>query len=142
MSDASLKDLPYENKYHIVLATICYLLRNEKDIRKKIVCLKLDVNKYQQMYLQSNVAVCPLYKTLPQRRAYTISSNIGGFKLARFMLPVMADGKALTPSTILWDHWEYFAYRTYSAVAQLQYHKGLNLLGIKHTGVENILQPT
>ena len=112
LSDASLKDLPYENKYHIVLATICYLLRDEKDIRKKIVCLKLDMNKYQQMYLQSNVTVCPLYKTLLQRRTYTISSNIGGFELARFMLPVMADGKALTPSTILWDHWEYFAYRT------------------------------
>jgi hypothetical protein len=31
--------------------------------------------------------------------------------LARFTLPVMNDGKALTPSTILWDHWEYFAYR-------------------------------
>ena len=111
LNDASLKDAPYKNKYHIVLATICYLLREEKDIRKKIVCLKLDVDKYQQLYLQSNVAVCPLYKTLPQRRAYTISSNIGAFELARFMLPVMADEKALTPSTILWDHWEYFAYR-------------------------------
>jgi len=111
LNDASLEDLPYKNKYHIVLATICYLLREEKDIRKKIVCLKLDVNKYQQQYMHSNVAVCPLYKTLPQRRVYSISSDIGSFMLARFTLPVMNDGKALTPSTILWDHWEYFAYR-------------------------------
>lgn len=111
LNDASLKDSPYKNKYHIVLATICYLLREEKDIRKKIVGLKLDVDKYQQLYLQSNVAVCPLYKTLPRQRVYAISSNIGGFMLARFTLPVTSSGKPFTPSTILWYHWEYFAYR-------------------------------
>lgn len=107
LNDASLMDIPYKNKYHIVLATVCYLLQDEKHIRKNIVRLKLDIHKYQQLYLASNQTVCPLYKTLPQQRAYTISSDIGGFELARFMLP--ADG--MTPSTILWHHWEYFAYR-------------------------------
>ena len=110
LKDIKLADMLYKEKIHIILATICYLLQDEKDIQKRIVCLKLDKEKYMQVYKQSNQPIQPLYQTLLKQRKYIISDKIGCFALSRFHLS-HKDNHQLDHKKILWYHWEYFAYK-------------------------------
>ena len=109
LKEKALSAVPYPDKLHIVLATICYLLRDKEDIHMRLVCIRLDRDKCEDEYKISNKTIAPTYRTLVQHRKYSVSRHIGCFDLSRFRLP-KKDDQSLTPSQILWYHWEYFAY--------------------------------
>ena len=110
LKDMELTELPYKNTKHILMAVICYLLQDEKDIQKRLICIKLDEEKYTKAYDASNQPIQPLYQTLFKQRKYPVSNKIGCFALSRFHLP-HKDQPPLDHKQVLWHHWEYFAYR-------------------------------
>ena len=99
----ALRDVPYKNKKHILLALNAHLQRplSEIILKKTHFIAKLkDVNEIKQI---NRKIITPLYKTLPHTRHYSISQHIGCFHLNRF------DKKYPPMKKLLGFHWEYFA---------------------------------
>jgi len=99
----------YNDTFHQLLYIILY----DKSIKTKYYC-KRAIQKDLNNMLETNTScrnlgkwvdcknpVSYVYKTLPNKRLYSISSNIGCFKLKRNDVEL---------KKMFWYNWEYFAY--------------------------------
>ena len=103
LREANLKDTPYKNRFHIILALILHLQKSEEEI-------DLDsthyITRHDDIRWVKNInmkVVKPLYRTLGMKRLYTISPNIGCFNLCRF------DKRYPAIKYLLGFKWQYFA---------------------------------
>lgn len=103
LSKKSLNDVPYTNKFHIVLTMIFYLQQDAKLIEKTCVVVKYNHMSYCKQLYDDNMVVSPTYNTLPVRLRFPISDTIGNFPLNRYN----HDYKE-----IYRNNWEYYAYAT------------------------------
>ena len=99
----------YNNKYHYLLAKI---IQTSKITSKKKVYYKMVMKKELTNLLESDKScrkegkhadVSYIYKTLPKRRIYGISKDIGCFNLSRENIDL---------NHLFWYHWEYYAYKS------------------------------
>ena len=109
LSDVELDAVPYSDKSHIVLALICYLLRDPEDIKKKSVFRKLEKDVATKCISFNGSCPDSAYETLPRKRLYSISGLIGYGPLDRYCV-TDDNGASLETDHLMWRHWEYFAY--------------------------------
>ena len=97
---------PYDDKIHILLALICNIYYHHNDLRMRNIFLSASANDVVFVKDIDAEPCIPVYKTLACKRIYSISKDIGCFKLIRNQ-----EGSPSFPSynKILWYHWEYFA---------------------------------
>ena len=98
----------YSNIYHQLLVV---LIGDNKNKSKSKVCYKIVLKKELSKIKETDEGcrnygrqkdVSYVYKTLHKRRLYSISSNIGCFKLCRDDIDL---------NNMFWYHWEYYAYK-------------------------------
>ena len=101
INNTTLKHIPYNDKKHILLATIIYCCIDVKNIKKikKIHKFNNDVE-----VIHSFDETISIYKILKKYRKYYISQNIGCFSLYRYR-------SNMKPSEILYN-WNYYCYKT------------------------------
>ncbi len=95
-----LKDIPYDNKKHIILALIIHSCLNKKEIKKTKTICNYD-NDYEIIKEFDN-EIKP-NKILKKYRTYFISQNIGCFNLYRYRN---------TDIQSILDNWDYYCYKT------------------------------
>ena len=103
LDDGYIATLPYSNKKHVLLALCLYLHLPESLIiidEVDVAPAPEDIDWITQL---DETQITPLYKTLPQKRLYSISDTIGCFTLQRF------DERCPPVKRLLGFHWEYFA---------------------------------
>lgn len=103
LTKETLTSIPYENKFHIILALILHLQKSEEEIHLDSTHY---IARYNDIVWIKNLnmkVVKPLYRTLGRKRLYTISPNIGCFNLCRF------DRRYPAMKYLLGFKWEYFA---------------------------------
>lgn len=128
----------YNDKKHLLLAIVCFMNRDEVDIKLKKMFvslterendLVLNPEKYSSHEGAGEGDVEPKknpdapYKKLGKNRLFPIDPIIGSFLLQRWRhtKPI---------NQLLWGHWEYFAYM--SPVWKARFHKYSEKYGIYH----------
>lgn len=110
LEDGYITTLPYSNKKHVVLALCLYL--HLPDSLIVIDDTAADAFTFGAVLTEgathwvtelNETQIRPLYKTLPQKRLYSISDTIGCFDLQRF------DERCPPVKRLLGLHWKYFA---------------------------------
>ena len=107
LEDGYITTLPYSNKKHVLFALCLYLhlpesliVIDEVDVISSLALTEAATNWITEL---NETQITPLYKTLPQKRLYSISDTIGCFALQRF------DERCPPVKRLLGFHWEYFA---------------------------------
>ena len=100
-----IHDMNHNDKRRICLALIMYLYNDASNINKRAIFRRYIHNHYKKEIDDSNILTQPIYKTLLNKRKYSISDKLGCFNLARYYSDIPIN-------KILWYHWEYYAYRT------------------------------
>jgi hypothetical protein len=98
-----LSIIPYNNKKHILLALILYLHSPEENIILDEVDVEVCPEDIAWVKDIHEKPITPLYRTLVEKRLYSISDTIGCFQLQRF------DSRCPPIKRLLGFHWEYFA---------------------------------
>ena len=84
LDDGYIATLPYSNKKHVLLALCLYLHLPESLIIIDEVDVAPSPEDIAWITQLDETQITPLYKTLPQKRLYSISDTIGCFTLQRF----------------------------------------------------------
>jgi hypothetical protein len=128
----------YKDKKHLLLAIVCFMNRDEVDIKLKKMFvslterendLVLDPEKYSSHEGAGEGDVEPEknpdapYKKLEKNRLFPIDPIIGSFSLQRWR-------QAKPINNLLWEHWEYFAYM--SPIWKARFHKFNEKYDIDH----------
>lgn len=100
-NNTTLKNIPYDNKKHILLVTIIYCCIDINDVKKIKKCYKFNDEIDTVASFDDTI---PIYKILKKYRTFYISQNIGCFDLYRFR-------NGLKPNEILYN-WNYYCYKT------------------------------
>ena len=95
----------YEDKMHIIIATICSSFIKEEEIEKREIYLQID-KKELDFAIETNKEFKPLYRTLKEKRLFKIRTENGCFQSAR------DNSEYPNIQEIQWRHWEYFCYDT------------------------------
>ena len=98
----TILDNPYQNKLHIIMCLVLYLHIDEAEINKNNIYIL--ISDEEMNYVQDTEKKPErIYKTLKENRLFQIRKEIGCFSLKRY--------DCLPMNKILWDHWEYYAYK-------------------------------
>jgi hypothetical protein len=98
------------NDYHTILSILSRLLQPDQRARKHVVFRKLETRWLGAVTTHNDETIDPLYKTLPAKRLFRISEDIGCFRLDRYKLPWQRGPR--DAYALLRRHWEFFAYFT------------------------------
>ena len=96
--------------YHTTLSVLSRLLQPAQRVRKHVIFRKLEARWLKTITTHNDEVIEPLYKTLPAKRLFGVSQNIGCFQLARYKLPWQRGPR--DAYALLRRHWEFFAYFT------------------------------
>ena len=96
-----LQEILYEDKYHILMAIICYFDMDENDevANKRIVLKKYNSSLYNYFCNTNNTNNIEPHKILKEKRDYFVNKNIGCFKI----------NLNINKSEILYYYWEYYS---------------------------------
>ena len=103
LDEGYITRLPYTNKQHVLLALCLYLHLPQSLIIIDEVDVAPAPEDIAWITEHNEIQITPLYKTLPEKRLYSISDTIGCFQLQRF------DKRCPPVKRLLGFHWEYFA---------------------------------
>lgn len=97
LKEKNLFSIPYKNTQHIILAVISYLLIDLNDVNKRLIKRKIqsETIKFIEM---TNDKTTPVYKTLMEKRLYSINPSVGFFENTR----------PKKYHEAFWYNWEYF----------------------------------
>jgi len=96
--------------YHATLSVLSRLLQPGRRVRKHAIFRKLEDRWLKAVVKHNDETIDLLYKTLPAKRLFRISEDIGCFRLARYKLPWQRGPR--DAYALLRRHWEFFAYFT------------------------------
>tara|TARA_A100001015_G_C14920870_1_gene684262 strand:+ start:48 stop:1319 length:1272 start_codon:yes stop_codon:yes gene_type:complete len=98
-----LKEILYEDKYHILIALICYFELDENEIVNKRITIKKYNNDFYNYFCETNNTnnIKP-YNVLKEKRDYSINTNIGCFKIN------LNKFNNICKLQILNNYWEYY----------------------------------
>ena len=103
LRENTLKSICYPDKHHIILALILHLQLPIEAIVIESDPIQVPAGIVQKIQRFNKDTINPLYRTLLNKRLYTISDTIGCFPLLRFHL------KCPPMQKLLGFHWKYFA---------------------------------